>query len=43
MRTNIGADITGHREKWIIQGHIGSTWQKAKLFCVIRKIETVKE
>ena len=27
VRTNIGAAIAGHREKWYIQGHIGSTWQ----------------
>lgn len=27
VRTNIGAAIAGHREKWHIQGHIGSTWQ----------------
>ncbi len=27
VRSNIGAAIAGRREKWIIQGHIGSTWQ----------------
>lgn len=27
VRSNIGAAIRGHREKWLIQGHIGSTWQ----------------
>lgn len=27
VRTNIGHAIKGKREKWIIQGHIGSTWQ----------------
>ena len=27
VRSNIGAAIAGSREKWIIQGHIGSTWQ----------------
>lgn len=27
VRSNIGAAIEGRREKWIIQGHIGSTWQ----------------
>ncbi|MBQ7921139.1 MAG: aldo/keto reductase [Clostridia bacterium] len=27
VRTNLGEAIKGRREKWIIQGHIGSTWQ----------------
>jgi len=27
VRTNIGSAIKGSREKWYIQGHIGSTWQ----------------
>lgn len=27
VRSSIGAAIRGHRERWIIQGHIGSTWQ----------------
>ncbi len=27
VRSNIGLAIAAHREKWIIQGHIGSTWQ----------------
>lgn len=27
VRSNIGEGIKGHRDKWIIQGHIGSTWQ----------------
>ena len=27
VRTNIGNAIAGSREKWYIQGHIGSTWQ----------------
>ncbi len=27
VRSNLGHAIAGHREKWIIQGHIGSTWQ----------------
>ncbi len=30
VRTNIGAAIAGRREKWIIQGHIGSTWQNGQ-------------
>ena len=27
VRTNIGKAIAGKRERWYIQGHIGSTWQ----------------
>lgn len=27
VRSNIGKALAGHREKWFIQGHIGSTWQ----------------
>ena len=27
VRTNLGNAIKGNREKWYIQGHIGSTWQ----------------
>lgn len=27
VRSNIGAAIKGKRDRWIIQGHIGSTWQ----------------
>lgn len=30
VRTNIGAAICGKREKWYIQGHIGSTWQNGQ-------------
>ena len=30
VRTNIGKAICGRREKWIIQGHIGSTWQNGQ-------------
>lgn len=27
VRSNLGAALAGSRDKWIIQGHIGSTWQ----------------
>ena len=27
VRSNIGKALAGRREKWFIQGHIGSTWQ----------------
>ncbi len=30
VRTNIGKAIYSRREKWIIQGHIGSTWQNGQ-------------
>ena len=30
MRSNIGAALRERREKWIIQGHIGSTWQNGQ-------------
>ena len=27
VRSNIGKALAGRRERWYIQGHIGSTWQ----------------
>lgn len=30
VRSNIGNAIKGKREKWYIQGHIGSTWQNGQ-------------
>ena len=30
VRDNIGSAIAGRRERWIIQGHIGSTWQNGQ-------------
>ena len=30
VRANIGAALEGQREKWYIQGHIGSTWQNGQ-------------
>ena len=30
VRSNIGKAIEGNREKWIIQGHLGSTWQNGQ-------------
>jgi len=27
VRSNIGKAIAGQRERWVIQGHVGSTWQ----------------
>lgn len=41
VRSNIGAAIAGHREKWIIQGHIGSTWQEGQ-YVRTRELKQVK-
>ena len=30
VRSDIGLAIRGRREKWIIQGHVGSTWQNGQ-------------
>ena len=30
VRSKIGAAIAGKRERWIIQGHLGSTWQNGQ-------------
>ena len=30
VRSNIGLALKGSRDKWIIQGHIGSTWQNGQ-------------
>lgn len=30
VRSNIGRAIQGDRERWMIQGHIGSTWQNGQ-------------
>jgi uncharacterized protein len=41
VRTNIGTAIAGHREEWIIQGHIGSTWQDGQ-YVRTREMDQVK-
>ncbi len=41
VRTNIGLAIEGRRDKWIIQGHIGSTWQNGQ-YVKTREPEKVK-
>lgn len=41
VRSNIGAALAGKREKWLIQGHIGSTWQDGQ-YVRTRKLEQVK-
>ncbi|MBR6349495.1 MAG: aldo/keto reductase, partial [Lachnospiraceae bacterium] len=30
VRSNLGNALAGRRDKWYIQGHIGSTWQKGQ-------------
>ena len=30
VRSNIGKALAGKREKWYIQGHVGSTWQNGQ-------------
>src|SRR5699024_8508619 len=30
VRSDLGAAIAGHRQDWIIQGHLGSTWQNGQ-------------
>ena len=30
VRSNLGAALAGTRDRWIIQGHIGSTWQNGQ-------------
>lgn len=41
VRSNIGAALRGHREKWIIQGHLGSTWQNGQ-YVRTRQMDQVK-
>lgn len=42
VRSNIGAAIRGRREKWIIQGHLGSTWQDGQ-YVRTRELSKVKD
>lgn len=41
VRSNLGAAIKGHRDHWIIQGHLGSTWQDGQ-YVRTRDMEKVK-
>lgn len=41
VRSNIGKAIEGKRERWIIQGHMGSTWQDGQ-YVRTRDMEKVK-
>lgn len=42
VRSAIGECIKGSREKWVIQGHIGSTWQNGQ-YVRTREMSKVKE
>ena len=42
VRINIGKALKGKREKWIIQGHFGSTWQDGQ-YVRTRELDKVKE
>lgn len=41
VRTNIGNALAGRREKWYIQGHIGSTWQNGQ-YVRTRELDQVR-
>ncbi|MDO5042145.1 MAG: aldo/keto reductase [Slackia sp.] len=41
VRSNLGAAIAGDRDHWIIQGHIGSTWQNGQ-YVRTRDMDRVK-
>ena len=41
VRTNIGKAIAGKQERWIIQGHFGSTWQNGQ-YVRTREMSKVK-
>lgn len=42
VRSNIGKAIAGKRDRWIIQGHIGSTWQDGQ-YVRTRQMDKAKE
>ena len=42
VRSNSGAALEGQRERWIIQGHIGSTWQNGQ-YVRTRELGKVQE
>lgn len=42
VRSNIGKAIAGKRDRWIIQGHIGSTWQDGQ-YVRTRQLDKAKE
>ncbi len=42
VRSNLGTALKGRRDKWFIQGHIGSTWQDGQ-YVRSREISEVKK
>ncbi len=42
VRSNIGKAIAGKRDRWYIQGHLGSTWQNGQ-YVRTRDVEKVRE
>ena len=42
VRSNIGKALEGHRDRWIIQGHFGSTWQNGQ-YVRTREMDKVRE
>lgn len=42
VRTNLGEAIKGFRDQWIVQGHLGATWQNGQ-YARTREIKKVKE
>lgn len=42
VRTSLGQALTGRRERWYIQGHIGSTWQGGQ-YVRSRDVDQCKE
>ncbi len=41
VRSNIGLALKGRRERWMIQGHIGSTWENGQ-YVRTRELEKVR-
>ena len=41
VRSNLGDAIKGEREKWVVQGHIGSAWHNGQ-YVRTRKVEEAK-
>ena len=42
VRDSLGAALRGRRDKWIIQGHVGSTWQDGQ-YVRTRDVEKSRE
>ena len=42
VRSNLGNAIKGEREKWIIQGHLGSAWKNGR-YVRVRRVPEIEE